>query len=134
MLDACYHLGVKILIGTAGGAGSDKHVDMLADIISDMTIQRRYSFRVATIKSNISKDVIHKKLGEGKISPCGPVPPLDANEITRADAGKALLQFHDVRLKFLNTVVAQMGPEPFVKVLEEVEEPDIIIVCHKSPI
>jgi hypothetical protein len=88
MLDACYHLGIKLLIGTAGGAGSDKHVDMLTDIIADMSARRKYSFRVATIKSNISKDVIKKKLGEGKVSPCGPVPPLDIKEVFRADAGK----------------------------------------------
>jgi hypothetical protein len=88
MLDACYHLRVKLLIGTAGGAGSDKHVDILTDIIAGITAERKYSFRVATIKSNVSKDVIQKKLGEGKISPCGPVPPLDIKEVLRADAGK----------------------------------------------
>jgi hypothetical protein len=109
MLDACYNHGVKILIGTAGGAGSDKHVDALHEIIRDMAAKRKYEFRVATIKSSVSRAVIHQKFKQGRISPCGPVPPLEEEEIDLAEE-----------------VVAQMGPEPFVKALRG--DPDIIIV------
>jgi hypothetical protein len=111
MLDACYNHGVKILIGTAGGAGSDKHVDALYEIVRDMAAKRKYEFRVATIKSNISRTVIHQRFKQGRISPCGPVPPLEVDEIDMADE-----------------VVAQMGPEPFVKALQS--DPDIIIVSE----
>ena len=44
---ACFHHGTKILIGSAGGSGSDVHVDGLTEIIKDISTKRGYSFKVS---------------------------------------------------------------------------------------
>ena len=110
MVEAVYTHGVKLLISTAGGAGPQTHVDFLTEIISDLINRKKYSLKVATIYSDVSKETVLKKLAEGKIHPCGEIDNLRKEDVERSDA-----------------IVCQIGHEPFLKALKE--EPDIIIVC-----
>ena len=112
MIEAVYTHGLKLLIGTAGGAGPKAHVDFLREIISDIITQRKYSLKVATIYSDVSKDTVLRKLKEGKINPCGEIPQLTVEDVTKTDA-----------------IVCQIDHEPFLTALAE--EPDIII-CQYS--
>lgn len=43
---AAFHHGCKVLIGSAGGSGSDKHVDGLVAIVEEISAERGYSFKV----------------------------------------------------------------------------------------
>ncbi|CAI0652883.1 unnamed protein product [Colletotrichum noveboracense] len=108
-ITACAHYGMKLLISSAGGDGSDKHVAEILAIVNKIVEDNGFKFKVATIGAAVPKDLIRQKPKDGKISPCGPVPPL-----THEDIDSAV------------DVVAQMGPEPFIKALEE-EKPDIIV-------
>ncbi|KAK4684313.1 hypothetical protein P7C73_g5874, partial [Tremellales sp. Uapishka_1] len=108
MIEAVYQHGVKLLISTAGGAGPAAHVDFLKEIISDLVTERKYSLKVATIYSDVSKETVLQKLKDGKISPCGEIPQLTVQDVERSDA-----------------IVCQIGHEPFLKALQE--EPDIVI-------
>lgn len=92
---ACAHYGCKLLIGSAGGDGSDKHVKEIYDMIVDIIESNGFKFKVATIYSSMKKDIVQKKLEEGKISPCGPAPELSSGEVDAAVE-----------------IVAQMGVEP----------------------
>jgi hypothetical protein len=92
---ACAHYGCKLLIGSAGGDGSDKHVKEIYDMIAKIIETNGFNFKVATIFSSIKKDIIHQKLKDGKVGPCGPVPTLTADDVDAAVE-----------------VVAQMGVEP----------------------
>ncbi len=47
MLEACHHLGVKILIGSAGGSGDNRSVDHFVEIIKEMADSGKYSFKVS---------------------------------------------------------------------------------------
>ncbi|KAI8292032.1 hypothetical protein K4K56_006313 [Colletotrichum sp. SAR 10_98] len=108
-ITACAHYGMKLLINSAGGDGSDKHVAEIFAIVNKIIEDNGFKFKVATIGAAVSKGLIRQKLKDGKISPCGPVPPLTPEDIDSAV-----------------DIVAQMGPEPFIKALEE-EKPDIIV-------
>jgi hypothetical protein len=110
MLDACWHHRVKILIGSAGGDGSNDHVDLFVDIIDEYSKKKNYKFNVIKIYSEIDKSIVRKAMEQGKVSPCGAVPPLQESDVDET-----------VR------IVAQMGMEPFLAAMNDYPEYDIII-------
>lgn len=110
MLEACYEKKIPVFISSAGGDGSDQHVDEFLEIIKGIAREKGYHFKIAAIYSNVDKSYLKSKLKEGKISPCGPVPELTEEEIDRA-----------------TTIVAQMGVEPYLKVLREQRDIDVIV-------
>lgn len=110
LLDACYHHRVKVIISSAGGDGSNSHVDEMIGIVDDHCKAKGYNLKLAKIYANVDKAVVHKALKEGKITPCGAVPELTADEIDAAV-----------------DIVAQMGIEPFLQVMEKYPDYDVII-------
>jgi hypothetical protein len=93
---------VPLLISSAGGDGTNLHVDVFRDIIVEIAKRRGWHFKLASIYADIGKDHIKKELKAGRVEPLGPVPPLDPREVEAA-----------------TVVVAQMGAEPFLKALDE---------------
>ncbi|RXK37323.1 hypothetical protein M231_05389 [Tremella mesenterica] len=93
--------GFKVLFGSAGGHGSNSHVDEFADIVNQICKEEGYSFKVAKIYAEIDKDLIKSHIANGTCTPCGPVPELTDEEVEKCPR-----------------VVAQMGCEPFIKALE----------------
>lgn len=109
LLEAINEKKIPLFISSAGGAGTNAQVDIFLDIIKKISKQKGYHFKIAAIYSEIDKDVIKKKLKKDQIVPCGPAPSLSEEEIDLA-----------------TTIVAQMGVEPFIKVLREADV-DIIV-------
>ena len=101
---------VPLLISSAGGDGTNLHVDVFRDIIVEIAKKRGWHFKLASIYADIDKGHIRKELKAGRVEPLGPVPPLDAREVDAA-----------------TVVVAQIGAEPFVKALDESEGVDVIV-------
>ncbi|KIW21146.1 hypothetical protein PV08_01726 [Exophiala spinifera] len=103
---------VPVIIGSAGGDGSNDHVDTFADIIQDIVKKNGYRpMKLVKIYSEINKEVVQEKLSANLIVPCGSaVPPLQENDVRDA-----------------SVVVAQMGLEPYRKAMEEFPDFDIII-------
>ncbi|KIW28337.1 uncharacterized protein PV07_08010 [Cladophialophora immunda] len=110
ILDACFHLKVKVYISSAGGGGSNQHVDDLKSIVSEIATQRNWTFEVASIKAEISRETIHRKLREGLVHPFRPVHAL-THELV------------DDTMK----IVAQMGAEPFLEAIQSYHDPDVIV-------
>ena len=110
MLEAGYETKTPVYISSAGGDGTDVHVDKLLDIIKEISKAKGYHFNIAAIYADIDRDYIKNKIRAGKVSPCGPVEPLSEDEV-------------DVS----TNIVAQMGVEPFQKALAERDKLDIII-------
>ena len=110
ILDACFHHKVKIIISSAGGDGSNSHVNEFVDIVNDYCTEKGYSLKLARIYASINKSVVHKALEAGKITPCGAVPELTTDEVDAAVE-----------------IVAQMGTEPFLKAMKEIPDFDILI-------
>lgn len=109
MLAAAYHHGIKLLIGSAGGSGSNRHVDAITSVIEDICQKEGYNFKLAAIYANVDGAVVKDKIRAGKVQPCGQVEMLDETEVDRATA-----------------IVAQMGAEPYMAALRDAD-PDIII-------
>lgn len=110
LLTSGYERKIPVFISSAGGDGTGLHVDAFADIVKDIAKKKGKKIKMCLIYSDIDKNMVKKKLEEGKITPCGPVPELTLDEIDNAEA-----------------IVAQMGVEPFLKALDKYEYFDIII-------
>ena len=110
ILQRAYPKKIPLYISSAGGDGSNEHVDDFVDIINKICMDNDYKIKMAVIYSNVSKETVINKMEKGKISPCGPIPELTTEEVEKAVC-----------------IVGQMGVEPYLKVLEEYDLPDIII-------
>lgn len=110
MLKATATRKVPAYISSAGGAGTNRQVDALLDIIGEIARANDWKFKAAAIYADIDKTVILERLGSGRIEPCGSAPELTAEDVTQS-----------------SNIVAQMGAEPFLKVLQEQPDIDIIV-------
>ena len=110
MLEAAATRKIPLLIGSAGGTGTNAQVDFMMGLVREIAAAKGHRFKAAAIYADVPKDLVKRRLAEGRIGPCGPVPPL-----TEADVDDAV------------NIVAQMGVEPFSKALEEAPDLDVII-------
>jgi hypothetical protein len=110
LLEAQHETRIPVLISSAGGDGTNLHVDVFRDIIAEIAKRRGWRFKLASIYADIDKAHISRELKAGCIEPLGPVPPLDQREVDAA-----------------TVVVAQMGAEPFLKALDESEGVDVVV-------
>jgi hypothetical protein len=93
---------IPLIIGSAGGSGARPHVDHFIEIVSDLIKKNGLNLKVAVIYADLEKHKIIDALENGKITPCGEVPPLTAEKIER-----------------LSNPVAQMGTEPIIEALRD---------------
>lgn len=63
---------IPFVIGTAGGAGADVHVDWTREIILEIAREQGLSFRMAVVRTEVSKDYVLEKLDAGKTLDMGP--------------------------------------------------------------
>ena len=86
LLQAQHETRIPVLISSAGGDGTNLHVDAFRDIIAEIGKKRGWRFKLATIYADIDKAHIARELRAGRVEPLGPVPPLDQREIDAAGA------------------------------------------------
>lgn len=110
MLEAVATRRIPLLVGSAGGTGANAQVDYLMELVREIAAERGWRFKAAAIYADMDKALVKRHLAQGRIGPCGPVPPL-----AEADVDDAL------------HIVAQMGAEPFSEALREHPDLDVII-------
>lgn len=96
------------IIGSAGGAGSDVHTDWLVDIIKEIAVEQKLSFKLAIIYSDVSKAYVSEKLSAGKMIPMSKTFPLSEQMVAESER-----------------IVSQIGIAPIIKALDE--KADIIV-------
>lgn len=102
MVTAGMEHGIPVMIGSAGGSGSDAQVDWTLDILREICAENDLAPKVAVIRTEQSKDHLHRKLAAGKIAPLGPIGDLTATDIDETAR-----------------VVAMMGPEAYQRALTD---------------
>lgn len=101
VLDAQTRTGIPLIIGNAGTAGGNIHVDLTVDIIAELAKQHGWKFRLARIHGEISQETLLEAWKQGKTTPLGGAPELDEETIRNS-----------------SRIVAQMGIEPFIEALD----------------
>jgi hypothetical protein len=102
----------NFVTGSAGGDGSTRGVNQIAGIVLSIIEGRGYRpMKVIKILAEIEKDIVRDKHRNGLVHPCGiAVPDLVEEDIDQAQ-----------------TIVAQMGIEPWIQAMNEHPDFDIII-------
>lgn len=101
MLRAGKRAGIPVLVGSAGTAGGDAHVDWTLDIARDVARENNLAIRTAVIYSEQDKSYLKTLLREERIRPLEPAPHVDEGVIDRS-----------------MRVVGMMGVEPLQRALE----------------
>ncbi|KAH7010284.1 hypothetical protein EDB80DRAFT_839526, partial [Ilyonectria destructans] len=84
ILAACFHHKIKVLIGSVGGDGSNKHVAEMLAIVTEIAEREGYSFKIATIEAGMDRGLIKSRIIKGRVGPCGPVEPLVQDAVDAA--------------------------------------------------
>lgn len=90
------------IIGTAGGAGSNVHVEWLKEIILEVAKEKGLHFKLGTIYSDVTKEYVLEKLEGGKIKNLSDRFPLTREAVESS-----------------SRIVSQVGIAPFIKLLSE---------------
>src|ERR1700720_2546400 len=101
MLRAGKRAGIPVLVGSAGTAGGDVHVDWTLGIAREVAEENDLSIRTAVIYSEQEKRYLKNLLREGRILPLEPAPHVDEEVIERS-----------------SRIVGMMGVEPLQRALE----------------
>lgn len=102
MVTAGLEHNIPVMLGSAGGSGSDAQVDWVLDILDEICREHDISPKVSVIRTQQTKELLHKKLAAGKIAPLGPI-----DDLTGADIDDA------------TRIVAMVGPEAYQQALSE---------------
>jgi len=94
-------LDVPVILGSAGSAGGEPHLQLTLRVLYEIAQRHRLSFHLAVIHAEVDKSYVLNKLAANKARPCGRLHELTAGHIERA-----------------TRIVGQMGMEPFIKALD----------------
>ncbi len=110
LLQAVHRKGVPLLISSAGGAGTRDQVDLMVDLVGRIAAEEGFSLRVASIYADIDRDVAVDRLHDDRV---------------RANVRGELPAADDIR--GTEALVAQMGADPFLSVIEGDEQWDVVV-------
>jgi hypothetical protein len=108
LLDAQARTGAPIIIGSAGGAGTNPQVEFVLNALRKVVSERQETKRVAVIRSELDKDTVRAALEARRIRTFETEAELTNDDINAAAH-----------------IVAQIGPEPIMAALDT--KPDIVI-------
>lgn len=100
------------VIGTAGGAGSEQHVNWLKEIIFEIAKEKNLHFKLGTVFSDVTKDYVLEKYETGKIINMSDELPICSKTIEES-----------------STIVSQVGIAPIIHLLEKKAD---VIVCGRA--
>ena len=100
-LAAARKANVPLIVGSAGTAGGDPHVDSVLEVLHEVSKRDGHSYRLAVIRSEIDKTTIKTAVRSGRVRPLGKL-----RDLTEGDVDSS------------TRIVGQMGVAPFVKALE----------------
>src|SRR5258707_12147331 len=87
MLRAGREGGIPVIVGSAGTAGTDIHVDWTLDIVRAICAEHDLSLKVAVIRSQQDPEYLLEMLAAGRIHALAPAPVLNEAAIRRSGAG-----------------------------------------------
>lgn len=99
---------IPLIVGTAGTAGADPHLEQTADILREIARENGLTFRLATIRAEMPRDAVKAAVRAGRVTPIGPIEALTEETVDGAAR-----------------IVGQMGMEAFDRAIDL--EPDVIL-------
>lgn len=110
MVRAVHEHRIPLLVGSAGGAGTDAQVDLMVGWLERIAVEQGVTLRVAAVYSELSREVVRDRLARGRIRP---------------DVRGELCTDSDVEAS--TAIVAQIGAEPFAEALTAHGPVDVVV-------
>lgn len=105
--------GIPVVIGSAGGAGADVHVQWTLEILEQVLANAGLRAKIAVVKADIPHEAVVSAIHEGRIAPMGTnIPELKEDVVEKT-----------------GDIVAQMGHEPVIEALNTGAD---IVVCGRA--
>src|SRR4051794_22744954 len=101
MLQAARATGIPLVVGSALTSGCNVSLETCVDIIREIARDEGLSFRLATIQAELGKPDLKRRMAAAPLESLGPDEAVTPEMIDRC-----------------GPIVAQMGPEPFMKALD----------------
>src|SRR5437879_6228769 len=89
--------GIPVIVGSAGHAGGQPHLEWTLDIIRELAREHEWHFKLAAIHSEIEKDVLPDGFNRGEIPRLSPAPPLDEHAIRHAERFVAMMGIEPIQ-------------------------------------
>lgn len=103
--------GIPVLVGSAGTSGADPAVDWMVEIVKEIAAEQKIHFKLAEIKTELTRDQLATYLKAGKLHPLEGAP-----------------EFGEKDLESLTRCISVTGAEPFIKALEEGAQ---VVICGR---
>jgi hypothetical protein len=103
---------IPAIVGSAGSAGADIHVDRIAGIARQIARDEGLSFKLAVVYSQQDPEYLVGKLREGRITPLRNAPAIS-----------------EARLRGSSRIVGMAGIEPFIEALDNGAD---VVICGRS--
>jgi len=100
------------IIGSAGGAGSRRHVEWLREIILEIAKEQGLSFQLGVVYSDVSNEYVLEKLQSGKVHNMSDEVPLTEEDVKNSTC-----------------IVSQIGAAPIIALLEQQVD---VILCGRA--
>jgi hypothetical protein len=113
MIAAGLEAGIPVIVGSAGTAGADVHVDGVVGIVDEVAQELEQTLRVATVYAEQEVPKLVERLAAGDIRPLRHAPELSADSLGGCER-----------------VVAMMGVEPLQEALAT--DPQVVIAGRCS--
>lgn len=101
LIGAGRRAGIPVIVGSAGGAGSRRHVEWTADIVREIATEEGLRFRLACVLADIDRERARRAIRAG--------------EVRDFETGE---DFSEAALDETVELVAQMGHEPLAAALD----------------
>jgi Acyclic terpene utilisation family protein AtuA len=101
MLRAARAARIPLVVGSAVTSGCDEALDTAVGIVRDLAKEDGLSFRMATIRAEVGKAELKRRMAEAPLESLGPEGALTPETVDRC-----------------GPIVAQMGTEPFMRALD----------------
>ncbi|MDP9146488.1 MAG: DUF1446 domain-containing protein [Acidobacteriota bacterium] len=89
--------GIPAIIGTAGHAGGRPHLAWTVEIVRELARENGWHFKLASIDSEIDREILAGAFNRGEITPLSPAPPLDAELIRKGERFVAMMGIEPIQ-------------------------------------
>jgi hypothetical protein len=116
IIEAGLKAGIPIIIGSAGGSGAKRHVDITVRRIKRISSERGWHFKLAVVYSDVSNETLLARANGGEFIPG--TKSLEDGTPLKTDAVKAS-----------STIVGMMGVEPIIDALKTGAD---VVLCGRA--
>lgn len=81
VLTASLDAGVPLIIGSAGTAGAQPHLEATVAVLREIATEKGLSFRLVTVRSDLQAEMVLHSLANGELEPIGPMPQPSEDDV-----------------------------------------------------